>query len=52
MFICDNNCEGCGKWTSVHSNGNKYTEYHCILTDKYVRIIYDEKGKEEKREVF
>lgn len=49
---CDNHCETCGKYTSVHHNGGEYTEYHCLITDKYVKIIYDENGDEADREVF
>lgn len=49
---CDNNCESCGKYTSVHCNGGKYTEYSCLVANKDVKIIYDENGNEEKREIW
>ncbi len=52
MISCDNQCETCGKWTSVHSNGTEYTEYSCFVANKDVKIIYDENGNEERREVF
>lgn len=49
---CDNHCETCGKYTSVHYNGGKYTEYNCLVANKDVKVIYDEKGNEEKREIW
>lgn len=49
---CDNNCESCGKYTSVHYNGGEYTEYSCLVANKDVKVIYDENGNEEKREVW
>ena len=52
MISCDNQCETCGRWTSVHSNGGEYTEYKCIVANKDVTIIYDEDGNEERREVY
>ena len=52
MISCDNQCETCNKYTSVHHNGNEYTEYKCIVANKDVKVIYDEHGKEEKREVW
>lgn len=52
MINCDNQCENCGKYTTVHYNGTEYTEYNCIVADKDVRVVYDENGNEEHREVF
>ena len=49
---CNNNCETCGKYTSVHYNGGKYTEYSCIVANKDVKVLYDEKGKEKQRIVW
>lgn len=49
---CDNNCESCEKYTSVHSNGGEYTEYHCLTANKYVKIVYDKNGNEERREIY
>lgn len=51
MINCDNNCEDCRKYTSVHHQGIEYTEYNCLVADKNVRVIYDENGKEERREI-
>lgn len=50
-ITCDNQCESCGRYTSVHFNGGEYTEFHCPIAHKYVKIIYDENGNEERREV-
>lgn len=52
MVNCDNNCESCGKYTSVHYNGSEYTEYNCLVANKDVKVIYDENGDEEKREIW
>lgn len=52
MINCDNQCEVCGKYTTVRYNGTEYTEYNCIIADKDVRVVYDENGNEEHREVF
>lgn len=49
---CDNHCETCGKYAAVHYYGCKYTEYSCIVANKDVKVIYDENGNEEKREVW
>ncbi|MBQ2610184.1 MAG: hypothetical protein II586_07500 [Butyrivibrio sp.] len=49
---CDNHCETCGKYTSVHYNGGEYTEYNCLVANKDVKVIYDENGNEEKREIW
>lgn len=38
---CDNNCANCGKYTSVHINGGKYTEYDCIVANKTVTVYED-----------
>ncbi len=51
MVKCDNQCEVCRKYTTVHYNGTEYTEYNCIVADKDVRVVYDENGNEERREV-
>ena len=50
MVSCDNQCEVCRKYTTVHY-GTEYTEYNCIVADKDVRVVYDENGNEERREV-
>lgn len=52
MINCDNQCENCGKYTTVHYNGTEYTEYNCIVADKDVRVVYDGNGNEEHREVY
>ena len=52
MVTCDNQCETCGKYTTVHYNGTEYTEYKCIVADKDVKVIYDENGNEARREIF
>ena len=51
-MTCNNNCEICGKYTSVHHNGGEYTEYSCIVANKDVKVIYDEDGNEESRKVW
>lgn len=51
-YTCGNNCEICGKYTAVHYCGNQYKEYNCIVANKNVKIIYDENGNEEKREIY
>ena len=48
---CDNNCETCNKYTTVHYNGTQYTEYNRLVAGKDVKVIYDENGNEIKREV-
>ena len=48
---CDNQCENCGRYTTVHYNGTEYTEYDCIIADKCVRVVYDENGNEVRREI-
>ena len=52
MMNCGYDCENCGKYTSAHYNGTEYTEYHCLETDKYVKVSYDEEGNEESREIY
>ena len=52
MIMCNNNCEDCRKYTSVHYNGTEYTEYDCLVANKSIKIIYDENGTEERREIF
>ena len=52
MITCDNDCANCGKYTSVQYNGGEYTEYYCLVANKYVKKIYDEDGNVEKIEVF
>ena len=52
MIKCDNQCETCGKYTSVHYCGTEYKEYDCVIANKYVKVVYDEDGKEICREVF
>ena len=52
MINCDNQCEKCGKYTTAHYNGAEYKEHNCIVADKDVRVVYDENGNEERREVF
>ena len=32
---CDENCAECGKYTTLHSNGNEY-KYDCLFADKTV----------------
>lgn len=49
---CDHQCETCGKYTSVHYNGGKYTEYNCLVANKDVTVVYDENGNEVDRKVF
>ena len=51
-MACNNQCEECGKYTTVKYNSGKYTEYNCILANKDVKVIYGEDGKEIKREVW
>lgn len=51
-MTCDNQCEKCGKYTTVKYNGSKYTEYSCIFANKDVKVVYDDEGKEVKREVW
>ena len=38
---CDENCAECGRWTTMHSNG-EYVSYDCLVTGKY---IVKRKGK-------
>ena len=52
MVNCDNQCGVCEKYTTVHCNGTDYTEYHCIVADKDVKVVYDEDGNEVHREVW
>lgn len=52
MINCDNRCENCGKYTSVHYSGDEWTEYKCIVAGKDVKVIYDEDGEEIKREIY
>ena len=33
-------------------NCDNHIEYNCIVADKDVRVVYDENGNEERREVF
>ena len=47
-MTCDNQCEECGKYTTVKYNGGKYTEYSCILANKDVKVIYDDCRIEKK----
>lgn len=51
MISCDNQCEKCGKYTVVHYQGAEYTEYRCPVANKDVKVVYDENGNEERREV-
>lgn len=51
MIKCDNQCEVCGKYTTVHYKGTEYKEYNCIVANKDVKVVYDENGNEERREV-
>lgn len=51
-IICDNHCETCGKYWSVHYCGCEYTKYTCCVANKEVKVIYDKNGNEEKREVW
>ena len=51
MINCDNQCEKCRKYTTVHYNGTEYTEYNCLVADKDVRVVYDEYGNEVRREI-
>lgn len=51
MVNCDNQCEVCRKYTTVHYNGTEYIEYNYIVADKDVRVVYDENGNEKRREV-
>ena len=52
MINCDNQCEICRKYTTAHYYGAEYTEYDCVVVGKRVRVVYDENGDEERREIF
>lgn len=51
-MTCDNQCEECGKYTAVKYNGGRYAEYSCIFANKNVKVVYDDEGKEVKREIW
>jgi hypothetical protein len=52
MINCDNQCETCRKYTTVHYNGTEYVEYNCIVAGKDVKVVYDENGNEERRDKY
>lgn len=52
MLYCDNHCETCNKYSSVHYHGTESTEYNCIIMNKDVTVIYDEDGREIERKVW
>ena len=37
-MTCDNQCEECGKYTTVKYNGGKYTEYNCLLASELLPL--------------
>ena len=51
MVECDNQCEKCKKYTTVHCKGTEYTVYNCLVANKDVKVVYDETGNEKRREV-
>ena len=51
MIKCDENCEECGKYTTLHSNYDNdkkvfVKEYDCLIADKKVKKESEESDNE------
>jgi hypothetical protein len=44
---CDENCAECGRWTTMHSNGEDVS-YDCLVTGKY--IVKKKRKRERERD--